>query len=161
MSQCCCWCVIHVSSNAGVGVGILHTVGLKASKIAWDKFWAQVVNMVVKLGMVKFDWSNFSYESTAGVVGHGQTSTIQTQTSVLSFNLISVKIKWVFREDNDLFLFRKLISSSFHRLDMTLAVAEALNPNKPNLDMTLAVAEALNPNKPNQNYSMFIFYYFP
>ena len=26
---------------------------------------------------------------------------------------------------------RKLISSSFHRLDMTLAVAEALNPNKP------------------------------
>ena len=24
---------------------------------------------------------------------------------------------------------RKLISSSFHRLDMTLAVAEALNPN--------------------------------
>ena len=26
----------------------------------------------------------------------------------------------------------KLISSSFHRLDMTLAVAEALNPNKPN-----------------------------
>ena len=33
---------------------------------------------------------------------------------------------------------------------MTLAVAEALNPNKPNLDMILAVAEALNPNKPNQ-----------
>ena len=28
---------------------------------------------------------------------------------------------------------RKLISSSFHRLDMTLAVAEALNPNNPNL----------------------------
>ena len=27
---------------------------------------------------------------------------------------------------------RKLISSSFHRLDMTLAVAEALNTNKPN-----------------------------
>ena len=27
---------------------------------------------------------------------------------------------------------RKLISSSFHRLDMTLAVAEALNPNKLN-----------------------------
>ena len=27
---------------------------------------------------------------------------------------------------------RKLISSSFHRLDMTLAVAEALNPNNPN-----------------------------
>ena len=27
---------------------------------------------------------------------------------------------------------RKLISSSFHRLHMTLAVAEALNPNKPN-----------------------------
>ena len=26
---------------------------------------------------------------------------------------------------------RKLISSSFHRLDMTLAVAEALTPNKP------------------------------
>ena len=27
---------------------------------------------------------------------------------------------------------KKLISSSFHRLDMTLAVAEALNPNRPN-----------------------------
>ena len=27
---------------------------------------------------------------------------------------------------------RKLISSSFHRLDMNLAVAEALNPNKLN-----------------------------
>ena len=33
---------------------------------------------------------------------------------------------------------------------MTLAIAEALSPNKPNLDMTLAVAEALSPNKPNQ-----------
>ena len=33
---------------------------------------------------------------------------------------------------------RKLISSSsFHRLDMTLAVAEALNPNKTNKQMTL------------------------
>ena len=30
---------------------------------------------------------------------------------------------------------------------MTLAVAEALSPDKPNLDMTLAVAEALSPNK--------------
>ena len=28
-------------------------------------------------------------------------------------------------------------SSSFHRLDMTLAVAEALNPNTPNLNLTL------------------------
>ena len=27
---------------------------------------------------------------------------------------------------------RKLMSSSFHRLDMTLAVAEALKPNQPN-----------------------------
>ena len=41
-------------------------------------------------------------------------------------------------------------SFSFHCLDMTLAVAEALSPYKPNLDMTLAVAEALSPNKPNQ-----------
>ena len=33
---------------------------------------------------------------------------------------------------------RKLISSSsFHRLDMTLAVAEALNPNKPNVNHRL------------------------
>ena len=33
---------------------------------------------------------------------------------------------------------------------MALAVAEVLNPNKPNqTDMTLAVAEALSPNKPN------------
>ena len=34
---------------------------------------------------------------------------------------------------------RKLISSSFHRLDMTLAVAEALNPNKPNQTILLSV----------------------
>ena len=34
---------------------------------------------------------------------------------------------------------RKLISSSFHRLDMTLAVAEALNPNKPNQTPSLNV----------------------
>ena len=32
---------------------------------------------------------------------------------------------------------RKLISSSFHRLDMTLAVAEALNPNKPNYKLIM------------------------
>ena len=32
---------------------------------------------------------------------------------------------------------------------MTLAVAKALSPNRPNLDMTLAVAKALSPNKPN------------
>ena len=32
---------------------------------------------------------------------------------------------------------RKLISSSFHRLDMTLAVAEALTPNKPKPDREL------------------------
>ena len=31
---------------------------------------------------------------------------------------------------------RKLISSSFHRLDMTLAVAEALNPTEPNRSLT-------------------------
>ena len=35
---------------------------------------------------------------------------------------------------------------------MTLAVAEALSPNKPNLDMTLAVTEALSPNKTNLRY---------
>ena len=45
-------------------------------------------------------------------------------------------------------------SSSFDRLDMTLAVAEALSPNKPNLDMTLAVAEALGPNKPNLDMTL-------
>ena len=38
-------------------------------------------------------------------------------------------------------------------LYMTLAVAEALSPNKPSLDMTLAVAEALGPNKPNRTVS--------
>ena len=34
---------------------------------------------------------------------------------------------------------RKLISSSFHHLDMTLAVAEALNPNKPNQTLDLVI----------------------
>ena len=34
---------------------------------------------------------------------------------------------------------RKLISSSFHCLDMTLAVAEALNPNKPKKQTTLCL----------------------
>ena len=37
-----------------------------------------------------------------------------------------------------------------HCLDMTLAVVQALSPNKPNLNMTLAVVQALSPNKPNQ-----------
>ena len=37
-------------------------------------------------------------------------------------------------------------------LEMTLAVTEALSPNKPNLDMTLAVAGALSPNTPNQTF---------
>ena len=41
-----------------------------------------------------------------------------------------------------------------HRPDMTLAVTEELNPNKPNLDMTLAVTEALNPNKPNLDMTL-------
>ena len=35
---------------------------------------------------------------------------------------------------------RKLISSSYHRLDMTLAVAEALNPNKPKPAIRLSSA---------------------
>ena len=39
-------------------------------------------------------------------------------------------------------------------LDMNLAVAEALSPNKPNLDMNLAVAEALSPNKPNLDMTL-------
>ena len=37
---------------------------------------------------------------------------------------------------------------------MTLAVAEALSPNKPNLDMTLAVTEELSPNKPNLDMTL-------
>ena len=43
---------------------------------------------------------------------------------------------------------RKLISSSFHRLDMTLAVAEALNPNKLNQDYTMKFVQrnpSINP----------------
>ena len=40
---------------------------------------------------------------------------------------------------------RKLVSSSFHRLDMTLAVAEALNPNKPNqIQLNRPVATDIN-----------------
>ena len=39
-----------------------------------------------------------------------------------------------------------LPSSSFHRLDMTLAVAEALNPNKPNpLMEEIALRNIVNP----------------
>ena len=32
---------------------------------------------------------------------------------------------------------RKLVSSSFHRLDMTLAVAEALNPNTKSVEVII------------------------
>ena len=39
---------------------------------------------------------------------------------------------------------RKLISSSFHCLDMTLAVAEALNPNKPNQTRWVYVITFIN-----------------
>ena len=34
-------------------------------------------------------------------------------------------------------------------IDMTLAVAEALNPNKPNQVKPSLLAEALSPNEPN------------
>ena len=41
---------------------------------------------------------------------------------------------------------RKLISaSSFHRLDMTLTVAEALNPNEPNYKSFIAMSSPTNP----------------
>ena len=46
------------------------------------------------------------------------------------------------------------LSPNKSNLDMTLAVAEALSPNKPNLDMTLAVAEALSHNKPNLDMTL-------
>ena len=45
---------------------------------------------------------------------------------------------------------RKLISSSFHRLDMTLAVAEALNPNKPRPFKMLRVP-SMYTNPPSQS----------
>ena len=41
----------------------------------------------------------------------------------------TVNLKAVLNLDSS---FLMILSSSFHRLDMTLAVAEALNPNKPN-----------------------------
>ena len=40
------------------------------------------------------------------------------------------------------------------RLDMTLAVTEAVSPNTPNPDMTLAVTEASSPNKPNLDMTL-------
>ena len=48
------------------------------------------------------------------------------------------------------------ISSSFHHLNMTLAVAEAISPKitKPNIDITLAVTETLSPNKPNLDMTL-------
>ena len=48
----------------------------------------------------------------------------------------------------------KLTFHHHHFIDMTLAVTEALRPNKPNLDMTLAVTEALSPNKPNLDMTL-------
>ena len=41
-------------------------------------------------------------------------------------------VGWWFPPGTPISSTRKLISSSFHRLEMTLAVAEALTPNKPN-----------------------------
>ena len=46
------------------------------------------------------------------------------------------------------------LSPNKPNLDMTLAVAETLSPNKPNLDMTLTVTEALSPNKPNLDMTL-------
>ena len=48
------------------------------------------------------------------------------------------------------------LSPNKPNLDMTLAVGEALSPNKPNLDMTLAVAEALSPNKPTLDMTLVV-----
>ena len=69
------------------------------------------------------------------------------------------KGRWIFRESwsNIVFSMHQwnrhfiIITASIY---MTLAVAEALSPNKPNLDMTLAVAEALSPNKPNLDMTL-------
>ena len=49
---------------------------------------------------------------------------------VLSGNVFKPVGRW-FPPGTPVSSTRKLISSSFHRLDMTLTVAEALNPNKP------------------------------
>ena len=46
------------------------------------------------------------------------------------------------------------LSPNKPNLDMTLAVCEELSPNKPNLDMTLAVGEELSPNKPNLDMTL-------
>ena len=57
---------------------------------------------------------------------------------------------------------RKLISSSFHRLDMTLAVVEALNPNKTNKKTINKNSHCAHPriftaHAVKDNYSFFIF----
>ena len=58
-----------------------------------------------------------------GIFGWVDGGNINYVTPSLSSNVISPIVSST----------RKLISSSsFHRLDMTLAFAEALNPNKPN-----------------------------
>ena len=101
--------------------------------------------------------------------------------SFVSYLLQTDGLGWWFPPGTPVSSTRKLISSSFHRLDMTLAVAEALNPNKPNppkrwfppgspvsstrklissssfhcLDMTLAVAEGLTPNKTKQKHTVY------
>ena len=51
---------------------------------------------------------------------------------------------------------RKLISSSssFHRLDMTLAVAEALNPNKPKPHVFIINAAFLISNRKRSKQSI-------
>ena len=62
----------------------------------------------------------------------GRKTPTQTQTSSCVLRQLLAAGRW-FPPDTPVSSTRKLISSSsFHRLDMTLAVAEALNPNKPN-----------------------------
>ena len=64
---------------------------------------------------------------------HLQLDTSLQATAVritLSKTITLCSIRW-FPPGTPVSSTRTLISSSFHRLDMTLAVAEALNPNKP------------------------------
>ena len=50
-----------------------------------------------------------------------------------------------------------LTHSSFHRLDMTLAVAEVLNPNKPNHPLTAEDLNvpSLNHHSPSKEFTVF------
>ena len=107
----------------------------------WLSFWANSAGCIVSVQCSLLDFSMFSdgaFRISSRGKSHSLLPTSLTKLLVLTPSPMCEKchqllaVGQCFPPGTPVSSTRKLISSSFHRLDMTLAVVEALNPNKPN-----------------------------